>query len=142
VWSPHYKKDKSLLERVQHRFTHLFENLKDLSYETRLRNLKLWTLEERRNRADLIEVYKMIHGFSRLPFDQFFSFAPYTATRGHSQKLTKRQSKTDIKMFSFSARVINRWNCLPQDAVDSTSVNGFKGHLQRLRSSKMGFYEH
>ena len=140
VWSPHYNKDKSLLERVQHRFTHLFENLKDLSYETRLRNLKLWTVEERRNRSDLIELYKMIHGFSGLPFDKFFTFAPYTATRGHSQKLAKRHSNTDIKMFSFSARVINRWNSLPQDAVDSTSVNSFKGQLQRLRSSKMGFF--
>jgi ribonucleases P/MRP protein subunit RPP40 len=107
VWSPHYNKDKSLLERVQHRFTHLFESLKDLPYETRLRNLKLWTLEERRNQADLIEVYTIIHGFSRLPFDQFSNFAPYTDTRGHSQKLTKRQSNAYIKMFSFSARILN-----------------------------------
>ena len=89
VWSPHYNKDKALLERVQHRFTHLFGNLKGLTYETRLRNLKLWTLEERRNHSDLIELYKMIHGLSRLPFKPFFNFAPYTAARGHSQKLAK-----------------------------------------------------
>ena len=33
-WSPHYVKDKVLLERVQHRFTRLFENLRDLEYHT------------------------------------------------------------------------------------------------------------
>ena len=37
---------------------------KSLQYEDRLQKLGLWTLEERRNRADLIEVFKMAHGFS------------------------------------------------------------------------------
>ena len=52
----HYRKDKLLLEKVQHRFTRLFDNLKDLEYNERLRKLNLWTLEERRNCADLIEL--------------------------------------------------------------------------------------
>ena len=30
VWSPHYRKDVILLEKVQHRFTWFFDNLKDL----------------------------------------------------------------------------------------------------------------
>jgi len=57
-----------LLERVQHRFTHMIPGFRQLSYETRLDRLRLWTLEERRNRADLLEVFKM----SWLPFHQFF----------------------------------------------------------------------
>jgi len=77
----------------------------------------------------------MIYGFSKLPFDQFFTFSSCNATRGHSQKLAKRHSNTDIKLFSFSACVITRWNSLLQDVVDSTSVNLFKGRLERLRSS-------
>ena len=36
-----------------------------LQYEDRLQKLGLWTLEERRNRADLIKVFKMAHGFYR-----------------------------------------------------------------------------
>jgi len=102
----HYSKDKALLERVQHRFTHLFKNQKDLLHEARLRNLKLWSLEECRNRSDLVERYKMIHGFSKLPFNQFFTFSSCNTTRGHSQKLAKHHSNTNIKLFSFSARVI------------------------------------
>jgi len=38
--------------------------LKKLSYEQRLEYLGLWTLEERRNRADLLEVFKMFKGLS------------------------------------------------------------------------------
>ena len=41
VWNPHYHKDKILLERVQHRFTRLFPDLRSLPYEERLNHLKL-----------------------------------------------------------------------------------------------------
>jgi len=46
IWSPHYTKDKVLQERVQHWFTCMFPELKDLPYEQRLAKLKLWSLEE------------------------------------------------------------------------------------------------
>ena len=58
AWSPHYVKDKELIDRIQHRFTRMFPELRKLPYLRRLEYLKLWTLEERRARADLIEVYK------------------------------------------------------------------------------------
>jgi len=62
AWSPYYKKDKELLEKVHRRFTKMIVNMEGLSYEERLRCLKLWTLEERRNRQDLIEVFQDISG--------------------------------------------------------------------------------
>ena len=72
AWSPHYVKDKALLERVQHRFTRMFAKLKGLPYSQRLAKLHLWSLEERRNRADLIEIFKMIKGFSAVSWTHFF----------------------------------------------------------------------
>jgi len=50
------KKAEELLERIQHRFTRMVPGLKQLTYDQRLEALNLWTLEERRIRADLIEV--------------------------------------------------------------------------------------
>jgi len=47
VWSPHYTKDKELLERVQHRFTRMIKEVPNKDYIDRLKDLKLWTLEER-----------------------------------------------------------------------------------------------
>ena len=87
AWSPHYRKDKLLLERVQHRFTLLFDDLKLLEYQERLVKLKLWTLEERRNRADLIELFKMVKGISTVPLQTFFKLADGSCTRGHRWKL-------------------------------------------------------
>ena len=54
AWSPHYKKDKQLIEKVQRRFIKMLPEFKDIKYEEALKKLKLNTLEERRNRADLI----------------------------------------------------------------------------------------
>jgi len=52
AWSPHYVKDKFFLERAQHRFTRMVTGMRALEYEKRLPALNLWSLEERRNRAD------------------------------------------------------------------------------------------
>jgi len=47
--------------------------LKKLPYEERLSELELWTLEERRVRADLIEVFKMVRELSAIKLETFFN---------------------------------------------------------------------
>ena len=71
AWSPHYVKDKVLLERIQRRFTRMIPGLKHLKYEQRLRELNLWTLEDRRVRADLIEVFKIVRAVSSIKPETF-----------------------------------------------------------------------
>jgi len=58
AWNPHHIKYKELIEKVQRRFTKMINNMEEKTYEERLDCLKLWTLEERRYRQDLIEVFK------------------------------------------------------------------------------------
>jgi hypothetical protein len=140
AWSPFYKKDKEMLERVQHRFTRFFGFLKEFDYETRLQKLELWSLEERRNRADLIEVFKMCHGLSALKLETFFTQDLDSRTRGHCYKLKKNYSRTEPRFHFFSNRVINRWNQLPQETVSLTTVNLFKNHLQRIKTTRIGFF--
>jgi len=101
AWNPHYTKDKHLLEKVQHRFTRLFPDLRKLDYYKRLEHLKLWSLEERRNRADLIEAFKLFKGLTDVPYTTFFQLAADSNTRGHSLKISKPYYKTDICVNSF-----------------------------------------
>ena len=60
AWSPYYAKDILLLEKVQRRATKLVWGVKELSYDERLERLKLFSLEERRLRGDLIQTFKLL----------------------------------------------------------------------------------
>jgi len=143
AWSPYYEKDKALLERIQHRFTRMIPGFKQLPYESRLLRLQLWTLEERRHRADLLEVFKMYSGSTLVSFHQFFTLSQVQLlfTCGHSAKIAKVRCHLDLHHHFFSCRVIDRWNSLPQNVIDSSSVNCFKNALDKIRKTTMGFFE-
>jgi len=110
----------------------MIPRLKNVAYEDRLKDLKLWSLEDRRIRADLIEVFKITHGLSSLTVDTFFVFDTNSRTRGHPWKLKKRRTNTDLRYHFFSERVINWWNKLDSATVCATSVNSFKNRLHRM----------
>ena len=57
AWRPYRKKDIDILERVQRRATKIIQKLRNISYEMRLKECGLTTLETRRLRGDQIEVF-------------------------------------------------------------------------------------
>ena len=136
AWSPHYVKDRERLERVQHRFTRMVPGLKGLEYGGRLERLNLMTLEERRNRSDLVELFKISKGLSAIPWNSFFRADNSERTRGHSMKLAKERFRLDIRKHFFSQRVVNRWNGLSEEVVSAGTVEAFKRRLDGLRREK------
>ena len=59
IWFPLYKTDSQEIEKVQRRASKLVPTLKDLSYPERLKTLNLTTLAYRRNRTDMLQVYRL-----------------------------------------------------------------------------------
>ena len=118
----------------------MIPNISHLSYEKRIEILHLWTLEERRNRADLIQVFKMYSGASAPSFGDFFEVDSRGRTRGHSLKLVKHRSSTLVRQMFFSERVVNNWNRLSAETVASTSLEQFKNRLSKLREAKKGLF--
>ena len=132
VWSPQYKKDKITLENVQRRATRLVKCIKHLSYYERLKALGLPTLEYRRERADMIQVYKILHDIDKADREKLFQMAAYTSTRGHPLKLFKKRCRLNLRKNYFSQRVIDQWNGLPINLVTAPSLNAFKSRLNQF----------
>ena len=81
------------LERIQRRATKIIPELRDLSYEERLKECGLTTLETRRLRGDQIEVFKILNGYENIDRNMFFSLKKDSRTRGHEVKLVKDQCR-------------------------------------------------
>ena len=138
VWRPYLKKDIENIEKIQHRATKMIHNLKYLRYEDRLIETGLTTLEDRRTRGDLIEVFKMIKCSSKIDYTQFFTLVQNSRTRGHEFKLVKSRSRTEIRKNFFSQRVINEWNALPAEVLEAESVNSFKNRYDKYLAKRNG----
>ena len=64
-----------------------------MDYSERLKVLGLPTLEYRRERADMVEVYKILYDIDKVDKSRLFTLSSYTSTRGRSLKLFKRRSR-------------------------------------------------
>ena len=60
-----------------------------LNYERRLKLTGLTTLIKRRERGDLIQTYRILHGFDKVDHNIFFDLDNNSKVRGHPYKLKK-----------------------------------------------------
>ena len=135
VWSPYKIKHIEMIENVQRRCTRQLPYLKDLSYPERLKKLNLPTLAYRRLRGDMIETYKIIQGIYDKESASFLKMwtdiAQRDIGRGHDMRLYLQRSIKPVRKNSFGVRIVNIWNNLPENVVNSPNVNIFKNRLDK-----------
>ena len=69
---------------------------------------------------------RRVNCYENVDRNMFFKLKEGSRTRGHKVALVKEQCRLDMRKYSFSQRVINEWNKLPNDCVNASSVNMFK----------------
>ena len=129
IWNPYKLSLIEDLEKVQKRATKLVKGLHKVSYTTRLKLLNLPTLRYRRNRGDMIEVFKSLTGEYDVNIVPSMPLSTNSITRGNDLKLSKERCRYDLRKHFFIPRIINLWNSLPNSIINAESVNSFKNRL-------------
>ena len=89
------------------------------------KRLGLPTLEYRRERADVVEVFKILNNIDLANKDKLFQMAIYRTTSGHPLKLLKRRSRLNLRANNFSLRVIDKWNATTRECCTGTLSRQF-----------------
>ena len=136
AWCPWLIGDKELLEAVQRRAVKAVTNLRSQTYEGRLQELGLDSLEERRKRGDLITAYKVLTGKDNVDPTTWFTNFDHgvgAVTRRQAGHLNVEIPVWDgeVRRNFWSVRVCNPWNNLPDEVKEVETLNGFKNAVDK-----------
>lgn len=143
VWCPWTDADCDALEKVQRRAVRMICDVKGSTYEEKLKDAKLMLLKERRMRGDLIEVFKVMKGISKVDKNNWFDMVTpeQRETRqntvvneeGERERrewvIKKERFRLEVRKNFFTVRVVDAWNNLPATVKNASNVNMFKSRI-------------
>ena len=149
VWNPTLQTDIDTIEKVQERATRIPSTHKNLNYTERLKSWGITSLDERRKRGDVIELYKTINGIEDIdwinpptPKALIEIPGPASSVRGHSLRINRETFNSKLRNDHAAAvsarhcffrnRVTPLWNTLSHSLVFSTTLEKFKVEYDRL----------
>ena len=104
----------------------MLTGLWNVMYQERLAQLNMFSLGFRRVRGDLIYTWRILNGMFGEDVRGYFLTVSNSSTRGHKWKLFIHRR---LRLDPLSSRVVNLWNDLPAEVVESTTEAEFKRRL-------------
>jgi hypothetical protein len=132
IWSPHTKKQKSEIEKVQRRAarytTGKFHNTSSVT--SMLDHLEWNSLETRRNIAKVTILYTITNNLVAINSDFYISSQTSLIRHSHRLRYKPFSTSTDYFKFSFFPHTVVLWNTLRPDIVSASSLGQFKSQIQ------------
>lgn len=135
IWNPHTQQDIAFIESVQRNYTSKLEGMADLNYYSRLKKLKLYSSQRRRDRYHILYIFKIIHGKVPNPGISF-KWSPRRGKVLTYPTVTSQSSKAATLLHhSFTRRAPRLFNALPQclrNLPADTSADTLKSKLDKF----------
>ena len=127
----------------------MLSDVKGETYEEKLKDAGLTTLRERRTRGDVIQTFKVLKGFNQVSKENWFQEVSDDArptrmtTKIEGDQAVKKESvlvieraRLEIRRNFFSIRAPKKWNELPENVKNCTSINAFKNAYDKWRNNQ------
>ena len=114
IWNPSKRKDIQAIEKIQRNFTKRIKGLSDLDYYQRLKYLNIYSMERRRERYELLYIFKIIkHQVPNVGLK--WKFFPRRGRELIPPSVAKNSllSAVTIRRNSFRGKAAYLFNCLP-----------------------------
>ncbi|KAL5270062.1 hypothetical protein ACHWQZ_G003521 [Mnemiopsis leidyi] len=134
LWNPSRISDIQTIENIQREFTRRISGLKERNYWERLTELKLFTLQRRRKRYSIIQVWKIKNGLAPNSVGMKF----YESARlGIRAKIPRFNYKAQVSIStayddSFGLKGARLWNILPMNVNSQSTLEAFKLSLGKF----------
>ncbi|XP_072022868.1 uncharacterized protein [Amphiura filiformis] len=129
VWNPTTKRNITKVESVQRSAARYIMNdySRESSVTSMLNDLGWESLQQRRAISKATMMYRIVNHLIDIPDSQLIP--SNTTTRGNSQRFHVPFSRTALLQGSFFPDTIRQWNALPQEVVESPTLDVFKSRV-------------
>ena len=132
VWSPYQINKIQELESIQRTVRNRIEGLSEMNYNQRLQKLNLFSLQRRRERYDIIHIWKIQQGIIPNDLELMFYETPRQGWKCRRKSLPKRERRlSTLKFHSFSSRAASLFNSVPKSIKESKTIANFKLKLDK-----------
>lgn len=130
VWTPHTQRNINQLEMVQRRAArYVYRDFSPYSSPTTMLQQLGWeTLEMRRQKAQLIMMYRIKNQLIDIPAS-LYAPPPQRVTRGHPHQIMIERTRLNVYAQSYFPAVQRPWNALPASVACAPTLDAFKQQL-------------